>query len=173
MNKKEFLKKLKRLLPANDQKEIIADYEEHFNTGISEGKTEEEIASDLGTPTDVAKEFGYVREKAPVRNVVFAAIGLILFDALIGIAIVASVFSVWISLWSVAFSLLVSGVALIVSIFFTALISPFPWYLGLISGIALLGLSGLFSIGMIYVTKYFFKALRWYGDLHVRIFANK
>lgn len=174
MNKKEFLRKLKRLLPANEQKDIIADYEEHFNTGIAEGKTEEDIANDLGSPLEVAKEFGYVREKAPVRNVVFAAIGLVLFDLFIGIAIIASIFSIWISLWTIPLSLGVTGIALIVATFFGTWFTPvIPWLLSLTSGIALLALTGLFTVGMIYVSKGFFKIIRWYGELHFRIFANR
>ena len=160
-------------MPEKERRDILLDYEEHFNSGLSEGKTEEEIVSELGTPEEVAAEFGYKRAQAPVRNVVFAGIGLILFDLLIGIAVLASIFSVWISLWTIPLSLLVSSVALIVSSFFSVLIHPFPWYLSLIAGITLLGLTGLFTVGMVYVSKWFFKAVRWYGELHVRIFANR
>jgi len=172
MNKREFLRKLKRLLPVDERQEILNDYEEHFATGITDGKSEEAIARELGSPEEVAKEFGYEKAKLSPKNIVFAAIGLLFFDLLIGIAIVASLFAVWISLWSVVLSLLVTGVALLIAMFFTAIIPPLPWYLCLTAGIAVLGLTGLFGVGMLYVTKYYFRAMAWYGSLHARVFQS-
>jgi len=173
MTKNDFLRKLKRFLPADDRKDIISDFEDHFATGLAEGKMEEEIAKELGEPSDVAKEFGYVKEKLEPRNVVFAAIGILFFDLIIGIALVASLFSIWISLWSVVLSLLITGVALLIAMFFTAFIAPIPWLACLTAGISILALTGLFTIGMVYVTKYYFKAMAWFGMLHVRIFDGK
>jgi len=136
-----------------------------------DGKTEEEIASELGLPQDVAKEFGYEKPKMSPVNSVFAAIGLLFFDLLIGIAFVASLFSIWISLWAVVLSLVVTGVALLIAMFFS-IISPIPWIAFLTGGVAVLGLAGLFTIGMIYVTKYYFKAMAWYVTLHGRVFQS-
>jgi len=172
MNKKEYLRKLKRLIPVDERVDIIGDYEDHFATGISEGKTEYEIALELGDPRDVAKEYGYARQKMSPRNIVFAAIGLLFFDLCVGIAVVASMFAIWISLWSVVLSLLITGVALLISMFFSFVFTPIPWYLSLTSGIAVLGLAGLMGMGMIYVTKYYFKAMRWFGQLHARVFQS-
>jgi uncharacterized membrane protein len=172
VNKKEYLRKLKRLLPESERKDIIGDYEDHFATGLNEGKSEEMIADELGDPYEVVKAFGFERPKLSPKNIVFAAFGLIFFDLIIGIAIVSSIFAIWISLWSVVLGLLVSGVGLIVSMFFTFASVQIPWYLCLTGGISLLGLTGLFGIGMIYVTKYFFIAMKWFFQLHVRVFQS-
>lgn len=60
MKKKEFIEKLKSLLyglPANEVKDILADYEEHFMAGMENGKSEEEIARALGNIEDIAQQF--------------------------------------------------------------------------------------------------------------------
>lgn len=60
MNKKDYLDLLRyylRDLPEIVVEDIVYDYEEHFNIGLSKGKTEEEIAKELGYPDDVAKEY--------------------------------------------------------------------------------------------------------------------
>ncbi len=46
MSKEQFLKELSshlRKLPDEERKDILFDYEEHFQFGIEEGKTESEI----------------------------------------------------------------------------------------------------------------------------------
>ncbi len=172
MNKKEYLKKLKRFLPASERAEILSDYEDHFATGLSEGKTEQDIASELGDPKDVASEYGYEVKSVPTKNIVFSAIGLLFFDLLLGIAFVASLFAIWISLWSVVLSLLVTGVALIIAMFLSIVVNPLPWYICLTAGISILALTAVFAIGMIYVTKYYFMLMKWYGELHVKVFQS-
>lgn len=60
MNKSEYLKKLTNELghmPYGDVKDIIQSMEEHFDEGVSEGRSEEEIASSLGDPSELALEF--------------------------------------------------------------------------------------------------------------------
>lgn len=60
MNKKEYLAKLRMYLqglPISEIEDIISDYEEHFNIGISKGKSEEEISMELGDPKEVALNY--------------------------------------------------------------------------------------------------------------------
>lgn len=57
MNKKDYLTKLKialQGLPVEELEDILSDYEEHFQIGISKGKSEEEISHELGDPREVA-----------------------------------------------------------------------------------------------------------------------
>lgn len=167
MNKEQYLNKLKNMLPEYESQEILNDFEEHFTTGLQEGKTEQEIIESLGNPMEIAKEYGYVevdKSTLPVGTRVWALVGLVFFDLFIGIAIIASLFAVWISLWSVVLSLVAGGLASIVGTF----AGLGPWYVTITGGIALLALSVLFGIGMIYVTKYAFKGLVWYGKLHIK-----
>ena len=60
MNKSEYLNKLTNELghmPYGDVKDIIQSMEEHFDEGVSEGRSEEEIAASLGDPAELATEF--------------------------------------------------------------------------------------------------------------------
>lgn len=172
MNKELYLTKLKKMLPEYESQEIINDFEEHFKVGLEEGKTEEQIIESLGNPIDIAKEYGYVdtdKSTLPVSNRVIALIGLIFFDLLFGIAIIGSLIAVWASLWVTVLSLVVAGIAMLVGMF----LAPIPWYILLFGGISVLALSVVLGIGMIYVTKYAFKGLVWYGKLHGKIAAGE
>ena len=171
MNKEQYLSKLKKMLPEYESQDIINDFEEHFRTGMENGKTEEEIIQSLGNPVEIAKEYGYTEDRISKMSVgarVIALIGLIFFDLLIGISIIASLFSVWVSLWATVLALVVAGIASLVGMFFTPL-----WYLALCGGLASLALSVLLGIGMLYVSKYAFKALVWYGKLHIRVASGE
>ena len=60
MNKTEYLTTLTNELghmPYGDVKDIIQSIEEHFDEGIGEGRSEEEIAASLGDPKELAMEF--------------------------------------------------------------------------------------------------------------------
>ncbi len=60
MNKTEYLKRLSDELghmPYGDVKDIIQSIEEHFDEGLGEGRSEEEIAASLGDPKELANEF--------------------------------------------------------------------------------------------------------------------
>lgn len=59
MNKIEYLNALKDALKNVDMKvmeEIVADYEEHFQVGLENGKSEEQICEELGSIEDLVKE---------------------------------------------------------------------------------------------------------------------
>lgn len=92
MDKKTYLedlaKKLRRL-QKEEQQEIIADYEEHFELASEKGRSDSEIIRGLGAPSKLAKEIlvQYEITKAgespslnSVSKAVFAAVGLGLFN---------------------------------------------------------------------------------------------
>lgn len=59
MRKAEFMHILQRnvlLLPVEERNELLADYEAHFEFGKQNGKSEEEIARELGNPIELANE---------------------------------------------------------------------------------------------------------------------
>lgn len=60
MNRDDYLRQLRHNLYGLSEAEIndiILDYEEHFQIGLSKGKSEEEISSELGNPKDIAKNY--------------------------------------------------------------------------------------------------------------------
>ncbi len=57
--KKDYMRELERrirTLPAEDARELLADYEAHFTAGLEAGKSEEEICRSLGSVRSVAQE---------------------------------------------------------------------------------------------------------------------
>lgn len=59
MNKTEYLSALKKALKQIDEnvmEEIVLDYEEHFQVGMENGKSEEQICEDLGSIDDLVEE---------------------------------------------------------------------------------------------------------------------
>jgi uncharacterized membrane protein len=60
MNKQQYLgilrQELTNLGPAAVN-EIIRDFEEHYANGLANGKSEDEITSDLGSPTEIARQY--------------------------------------------------------------------------------------------------------------------
>lgn len=73
MDKQTYLRKLRRALkdlPPEVVNEIIADYQEHFDSGKAQGKSEQQISSELGNPKEVAQEYlGYAPSKKHKENV--------------------------------------------------------------------------------------------------------
>lgn len=60
MNKEEFLNIIANGLsdfPASERSEILYDYEQRFSTGLSQGKTEQEIINELGDPHSIVKHY--------------------------------------------------------------------------------------------------------------------
>lgn len=59
MNKKQFIAILESrlsVLPLEESREFIEEVETHFDIGIQNGRTEQEIARELGDPFEMAKE---------------------------------------------------------------------------------------------------------------------
>lgn len=59
MNKSEFMSQLQAhlsALPPEEVNELMEDYESHFAFALQSGKTEAEIADELGDPAEIAKE---------------------------------------------------------------------------------------------------------------------
>ncbi|GEM_PF-1739277 len=51
------LEKSLRRMSANERKEIVADYREHFEIGLEAGKSIEQIIASLGDPSELAKMY--------------------------------------------------------------------------------------------------------------------
>lgn len=60
MNREQFLNTLTASLTTfteEEKREILYDYEEHFRIGLQNGKTEELIIEELGSPDDIARQY--------------------------------------------------------------------------------------------------------------------
>ncbi|MCU5746299.1 DUF1700 domain-containing protein [Staphylococcus sp. SQ8-PEA] len=59
MSKNEYLAQLRKYLKhvsTEDKEDVISEYETHFISGQKDGKTEEDISKELGSPRQVARE---------------------------------------------------------------------------------------------------------------------
>ena len=95
MNKEQFLKQLNdslTRLSLEEREDILQDYEEYFEIGMEEGKSEQEISKSLGNPRQISKELmasyhlGQVEQTTSAGNVmraVWAVIGLGFFNLVI------------------------------------------------------------------------------------------
>jgi uncharacterized membrane protein len=190
MNRAEFLNSLNSQLSRLSQEErndILYDYEEHFSIGLEQGKTEEEIAKSLGDPRLISRQFiadSMVKQAVETKSIgsitraVFAIAGLGFLNLIITVPIFFSLFAVLISLFAAAFSIAVSGLALILA----PMAQPmFPDYVDMgginpgvmiFSGVGLTSMGILFFIGVVYLSKYFFKGTISYLKMNMSIIKN-
>ncbi|CAM4121308.1 DUF1700 domain-containing protein [Bacillus paramycoides] len=162
MNKEQFLRELSnqlRKLPEEERKDILFDYEEHFQFGVEEGKTESEIIKGLGSPKVIAKEllamyrFDEMKKDPSTSNVtraVMAAIGLSLFNFIIVLGPLIAIISIIFSLW-------IAGISSVVTPFFVILkvfMGTFLW-IDLFVSITFVGVGLLLCIAAYYSTKWF------------------
>ena len=174
MNRETFLQELSyhlSALPKEERNDILNDYNEYFENGLLEGKSESEISENLGSPEMIAKElnisntFAKVEDKMTVSNVMGAiglTIGLSFLNFIIVLGPALAIAGILLGGWgaSIAF-----------------ILSPFLQLIGIILGfnqayafeifisIALSGLGILLLIAMYYVTlfssKVFIKYCKW------------
>lgn len=71
MTKNEYLEKLKEILTGIETdlaREIVEDYEEHFEMGLKKGKTEEQVCEELGDINEIAKELEGLEKQIKSSN---------------------------------------------------------------------------------------------------------
>lgn len=190
MSRNEFLNILEYSLgnmSQTDKYDILYDYREHFNAGLSEGKTEEEICAALGNPRAIAKQYrvGYLVNQADrnrtagnIVRAVFAALSLGFFNLIFIIPIFAGLISVLAALYAASVGIGLSGVAL----FLATLVRPvFPGWFALpdmnegiliFTSFGLAGLGTLFTIGNIYITRFFYVITMKYIKANMRIISK-
>ncbi len=190
MNRNEYITKLKGALgniPADTKDEIIYDFTEHFDVGLEQGKTEEEISESLGDPKVNAKQYKaeYIVQQAHKKSsgvnvfrAIFAAISLGFFNLIFMLPIFAVIFSVIVALFAVAFSLSLSGIIILAATILKPLlptwislsdINPVILIFGSIS-ITSFGL--LFGVATIQLTRWCLKATAGYIKANINIIGN-
>ncbi len=181
MNKKTFINTLEANLNGinyDDKKDIIYDYEEHFRMGKESGKTEEDIATSLGDPKILAKQFkaSYMIEKAKTNtsthnifSAILAVLALGFFNLIFVLGPFIALAAVLLVLYILAIVVIITGVCVL----FASIISPFYGFwesaslpiVGLFASIGTTALGFLFFIGDCYIAKYFYrgtlKYLKW------------
>ncbi len=178
MNKNQFLNKLDKSLqrlPYEERKDILHDFQEHFEIGKEQNKSEEEITKSLGNPNQLAKELlaTYYLEKvesssstANIFRAVWAVIGLGFFNLVIVLAPFVAIVGIILAGWITGGAFTISPLLFLINIIF------FPEtfnYLDMFSSIALTGIGLLLIIGMYYVTKWLQNGLIRYLNYNVQL----
>ena len=188
MTRNEYLSKLKSYLSAlreGELREILLDYEEHFNIGREKGKTDDEISAELGSPKEVAESIlstinteSYNEKATPNGgNPNDGSRRFLIFLLLLGLNLVfvlgpvAAVLGVIVGIFGAGIGFVVGGIGLIVGAPFAGFISGFvPGILTSVSfGIGLSALGGLVFILGIVLGKLFYRLLSVYIDWNKRI----
>ncbi|GAA5415923.1 hypothetical protein Pryu01_00955 [Paraliobacillus ryukyuensis] len=185
MDKRTFMRELTyhlRELPNEERTAILQDYEDHFKIAEIEGKDEQSLILELGTPRRIAEErltaYQFTQKDSkqstpkqlpkksnhPIHSLLLAFI-LIIFNVVIVLAPAAAVFGIWLSGWGVALGFSLAPIAWIISFFYRT-INIIPEFFVILT---ITSLGVLLGIGMIYVTKALFVALKAYLKWNVNL----
>lgn len=162
MNKEQFLKQLNDglgKLPEYEREDIIQDFHEHFDIGLNEGKSEQEIISSLGSPQKIAKEMvatyfvDQVETSSSAGNVMratWAVIGLGFFNLIIVLGPFIGIVAIVLGGWVMSAGFTVAPLLVLLN----RLIYPSSLHLfDLFTSIALCGLGLFIGVGMYYLTR--------------------
>ncbi len=182
MEKSKFILKLEALLkkvPEHDRKEMLYDFEEHFQIGFADGRTEDEIAAELGDPNVIARdllaEYRLTRAESDqsipnMFNAIIATISLSFFNLVFILGPVIGILGVYIGLCAAALVMMLSPLAIIGSIIFNG----FHGLLLLIfASMITCSLGVLLSIGMIYVGKFLYRLILKYIRFNIRVIKGE
>lgn len=160
MNKETFIQQLHsslKKLAEDERQDIIQDYEEYFNIGLEEGKTEEQISDALGDPNQIAKELlasyhlNRVEKSASAGNImraVWAVIGLGFFNFVIVLGPFIALVGIVVAGWAVAIGFILSPIGALMNV----VIGSFRLF-DLFLSLGLCGLGIFVGIGMFVATK--------------------
>lgn len=169
-------------IPEDQKDEILYDYEEHFAIGIAEGKSEEEICNHLGDPKAIAKQY---RAESMIKaaevnsstgnifRAVFAAVGLGFFNLIFVFGPFMGLVGILIGLYGASLGIVIGGAfSIIVSflaLFFPSITVGADPLFALLFSIGLTCLGLLFTIGNVYLTKFFYKVTVKYLNMNLSL----
>lgn len=179
MNKKAFLSQLKKGLkgiPKADLDDILYDYEEHIDSALETGKSEEQITGELGSPKKIARQhkaefyFNQAEEKKTTGSAfkaIIAGIGLSVFNIIFVLPLIvclyAALISVFLSFVAVAAAGLIVVVGGIIMLGFV------PGVAAVLVGLGITSLGILLSLGMAWLIKIVTLGMVSYGKANVGI----
>lgn len=190
MNRNEFMSRLQNTLgnisPAAKE-EIMYDYREHFEIGIEQGKTEEEICSGLGDPRLIARQYRaeYMVQQADtnksagnILRALFAALSLGFFNLIVMLPVMAAWVGVLAGFYGVSIGLIFGGIGALLG---TILAPVVPWVsipdinpiILILGSTSITSLGLLFGIGTIMLTKWTYQVTIRYIKTNIRIISKQ
>lgn len=191
MTKQQFLQTLTdglSNLPKKEVNDIISDYEEHFDIGQSQGRSEKELVASLGDPNQIAKQLNAnftitqaekTRSVTNITRAVLATTGLGFVNLFFvagpyAFAVFMLVCALFFGIGAVVTSSFFFFISLLSTIFSTSVFNL------AVSGIAavFLSLSGicfgvLFLIAWFYITKWFYILTVRYLKFNLNVIRGK
>lgn len=191
MKRVEFIKELKKTISrmtSSEREDILRDYEEHFDAGSRDGKTEEEIARALGNPRVIGRAYkmdtllqeGEKKHSfGSTTRAVFASLGLGVFNVLFVLGPYAGLVGVLAGLWAASFTIAAAGFGAVLAVPFRFLLPSFvslggmsPLFV-LFAGIGVCALGLLAAIGMVKLSKLFFAITVRYLRFNLRVIRKE
>lgn len=178
MNKEQFISHLHRSLKGiaeEEREDILHDFEEHFFSGQEMGKTEEEIATSLGSPEKIAKELmaSYHLEKAEktatagnILRAVWAVIGLGFFNLVIVLGPFIAIAALVLGGWAISISFTASPILVLVNL--VVYPGTFAWF-DLFFSMVLSGIGLFIAIGMFFATRGLINGLIRYLQFNTKL----
>ncbi|MBT0668889.1 DUF1700 domain-containing protein [Novosphingobium profundi] len=179
MTRLEFIRRLEmglKGLPADDVDDILADYAEHFDAGMAEGRSEADIAAALGDPARIARELRFeagsrnwksARSPSSAFAAIVAFVGLASLDILILLPIVLAVLGTLLALFVAALAVFIAGGFVLVAGPFSGF--PGGWAVALLAGLGTM--AGAIAAGAVLtlLSIWIINAIIWFGRLHFRV----
>ncbi|RED58002.1 DUF1700 domain-containing protein [Cohnella lupini] len=125
MNKLEFIETLRHYLssmPEEERNELLRDYDAHFMYGLQNGKTEADIARELGDPLTLAREAvgdhflpppPWSPPRRDIPRFVGVTIALFFLNLMIALPVFASVWAAFVALCAATVGAFLSPVAFV------------------------------------------------------------
>lgn len=157
MNKQVYLNELRQRLSSynvEDIEEIIAEYDEHFVRKMADGYTQEEIASKLGAPKEIAQQFASVGVKSDGKRAGRIIVGTGLVFADIFIVSFFIVLFAWVFVLGVtAFATALCGLGLLIRPLLPAgivFLPPMPYFGAILLAVSMIALGVLMAVVTVY-----------------------
>jgi uncharacterized membrane protein len=173
MTKLEYLNDLKAELIKNsvaDAEDIVSEFEQHFLFKLADGYTEEEIASKLGVPAQIASQFALIPGEKKRRSGKKAF--LVIWLTLIGIfefTLYAAFLAFIAALFCGSLVPATLGAELIAGVNFMNILPPMPYGGAFVLGVMLIALAVMLFLFALYCFAYLRQmvraSLRWRKNL--------
>lgn len=164
MTKQDYLNELKAELDKNavvEAEDIVSEFEQHFLFKLADGFTEEEIASKLGAPAQIAAQYALIPGEKKHRG--GKKVLLVIWLTFIGIfeaMLYAAFFSFIVALLCGSLVPAALGAELIAGINFMNILPPMPYGGAAVFGVSLIALAVMLLLFAIYCFAYLRQMVR-------------
>ncbi|SFB24089.1 MULTISPECIES: DUF1700 domain-containing protein [unclassified Bacillus (in: firmicutes)] len=174
----EYMSKLESLLskvPEKDRREMLYDYEEHFQVGMTNGKSQADLIAELGDPHVIARDLlsdyhvGRVEkvQTTSKTRAIIETISLVFFNLIFVVGPLGGIFGAFIALCGVSLGLSVMPFAILGSYFLGYSYESFA--VNFFASLTVLSLGLLMGIGMMAIGKVFYRLFVSYIKFNFKI----